>query len=83
MQYLVERVLQDPVAALRGESAAADELVAIGPPALPLVRAVLDGNWSSEAHAVDVIEAFMLIATRIRERMSQRDHPGAAPSNDR
>lgn len=69
MQHLVEAVVQDPVAALRGKSTAADELVAIGPPALPLVQGVLDGNWSSEAHAVDVIEAFMLIAARIRRRM--------------
>jgi hypothetical protein len=65
---LVDAVLEDPVAALHGRSAAADKLVSIGPTALPLIQEVLDGKWTSEAHGVDVMEAFMLIAKRIRDR---------------
>ena len=68
MKHLVDAVLEDPVAALHGKSAAADELVSIGPAALPLVQEVLDGKWISKAHGVDVMEAFMFIATRIRSR---------------
>ena len=71
MEHLIQAVVEDPVAVLRGQSAAADELVAIGPPALPLVQKVLDGNWHSTAHAVDVVEALMFIATRIRGRDQQ------------
>jgi len=67
LKHLIESVLENPVAALRGKSAAADELVAIGPSALPPVQEVLDGHWTSNAHGVDVVEAFMLIAKRIRE----------------
>ena len=52
----------------RKKSEAADQLVAIGPPALPLVQQVLDSSWTSDAHGVGAIEAFMLIATRIREQ---------------
>lgn len=58
-------MLNDPVAALHGRSPAADQLVAIGPAALPAVREVLGGNWTSDAHPKDVIEAFMLIAQHI------------------
>ena len=65
MRQLVAEVLKDPVAALQGRSSAADNLVAIGAPALPLVRDVLKGNWASDAHPKDVLEAFMLIAQRI------------------
>ena len=65
MKELVASVLDDPVAALQGRSEAADRLVAIGAPALPLVREVLNGKWDSKAHPKDVIEAFMLIAQQI------------------
>ena len=65
MNHLVAAVLMDPVSALHGTSQAADQLVAIGAPALPLVRQVLNGDWASDAHAKDVLEAFMLIAQRI------------------
>lgn len=68
MKHLIDAVLQDPVAVLHGKSAAADELVSIGAASLPLVQEVLDGKWTSKAHGVDVIEAFMFIATRIRNR---------------
>ena len=65
MRQLVAAVLADPVAALHGRSSAADELVAAGASALPLVRDVLNGNWASDAPPKDVLEAFMLIAQRI------------------
>lgn len=65
MRQLVAAILDDPVAALQGRSSAADKLVAMGAPALPLVREVLNGNWASDAHPKDVSEAFALIAQRI------------------
>jgi hypothetical protein len=68
LKHLVDAVLADPVAALRGKSVAADNLVSMGPAALPLIQEVLDGNWTSTAHGIDVLEAFMLIANRIRGR---------------
>jgi hypothetical protein len=68
MTDLIEAVLADPVAALQGKSAAANALVAIGPSALPLIQDVIDGSWSSAEHPKDVLEAFMLVASRIHER---------------
>lgn len=68
MQHLIDAILQDPGAALLGRSAAADELVARGVEALPLIQHVLDGNWKSEAHPKDVVEAFMYLAQRIHGR---------------
>ena len=68
MKHLIDAVLADPNAALYRKSAAADELVAIGTPALPLIQQVLDGHWTSDAHPKDVIEAFMYIAQRIYGR---------------
>jgi hypothetical protein len=68
MKDLIQAVLDDPTAVLHGRSAAGDQLVAIGPPALPLIQEILDGTWSSKEHPVDVIEAFMLLAQRIHGR---------------
>lgn len=68
VKQLIDAVLQDPVAALHGKSAAADALIAQGAAALPLIQDVLNGAWKSEAHGKDVLEAFMLIASRIRAR---------------
>ena len=69
MQNLVDAILADPVAALHGKSAAADELVRIGAPAMPLIQNVLNGDWTSDAHPKDVLEAFMEIAQRIQGRL--------------
>jgi hypothetical protein len=66
MKHLIDAVLADPVAALHDRSPAADELVAAGERAMPLIQEVLDGDWHSDAHPIDVLEAFMYIATRIR-----------------
>jgi hypothetical protein len=35
---------------------------------LPLVQEILDGKWASEAHGIDVMEAFVFISTRIRNK---------------
>lgn len=68
MRHLIDAILKDPEAALNRQSAAADELVAHGEAALPLIQHILDGNWKSEAHPKDVVEAFMYIARRIHGR---------------
>ena len=65
MKELIQAVLDDPVSALQGRSDAADKLIAAGPRALPLIKEVLNGNWKSEAHPVDVMEAFSYMAQRI------------------
>ena len=65
MKKLIQAVLDDPVAALQDRSAAADQLVAAGPSAMPMISEVLAGNWKSAAHPVDVIKAFTYLAKRI------------------
>ena len=65
MRELIQAVLDDPVAALHGRSAAADRLVAAGQDAMPLIADVLAGNWKSASHPIDVVEAFGYIAQRI------------------
>ncbi|HUQ98736.1 MAG TPA: hypothetical protein VM166_04715 [Gemmatimonadaceae bacterium] len=62
MRHLIDAVLHDPVATLHDRSVAADELVSIGRPALPLIQEVLNGNWTSKSHPVDVVEAFMYVS---------------------
>ena len=49
MKKLIQAVLDDPVAALQDRSAAADQLVAAGPSAMPMISEVLAGNWKSAA----------------------------------
>ena len=65
MKKLIQAVLDDPVSVLHDRSAAADQIVAAGPKALPFIQDVLNGNWKSDAHAVDVIDAFIYLARRI------------------
>ena len=65
MRDLIQAVLDDPVAALQDRSTAADQLVAAGKSAMPMISEVLHGNWKSAANPIDVMEAFSYLAKRI------------------